>query len=163
MGRRWSDLLATVEHPRRPDPVGPRATLHEGCLVDMAGEDNVGLVCLDPGDELGVAVEVLAVPACRRAGWRRVVDPYPGFPRLCGVAFDLGLYCPFGVGAVPPRTDRDQRAAQRHGVPVSGDAHLAHLVHPPRNLFAGVVSNVEVVVARRHEDPRASHQTLQIL
>src|SRR6266851_8214018 len=78
VGRRWSDLLATVEHPRRPDPVGPRATLHEGCLVDMAGEDNVGLVCLDPGDELGVAVEVLAVPACRRAGWRRVVDPYPG-------------------------------------------------------------------------------------
>src|ERR1041385_4692183 len=100
MRRGLADLPAGVEYPCRADTVRPGPVRDERRLMDMAAENNVGLVEPDPFRQFDVAPGFLAVPACGRTGGWGVIDPDPVFLVLGAVARQLGGDSLLCLGAV---------------------------------------------------------------
>ncbi len=154
MRRHRADLPAGVEDPRRADAIDPRAVGLERRLVHVAGEDDVGLVLVDPASEIGVAVVAPARPAGWRPQRRPVVDPHPSPRASCGIGGELRLdQCAPG-GTVPPGADGDQRVVDEDRAPVRGDAFPARFREPERGTFVVVVGPGEIVVPRADCDHR---------
>ena len=61
--------------------------------MDMAGEDNIGLMLGDPTRKITIAIVSATRPASGRAEWRPVIDPHPLARTSRRVGGKLDLYC----------------------------------------------------------------------
>ena len=129
--------------------------------MHVPGEDDVGLVFLDPLGQLDVAIGPAAAPAGRGLARRRVIDPDPRLLLARGIALELlGDRRPLGR-AVPPGADREEDAADRHRLPVAH--HVRHRAHPAGDLLAVAGARIEVVVARADDQPRLRPEPGEVL
>src|SRR5258708_34764276 len=104
--------------------------------MDMAAEDDVGLVASNPIGQLDIAIMFSAIPTGGRAMGRGMIDPDPGRLLLGAIACQLLFNTLFDPGAIPPGAHRDEDVANRHAVAVGLYAHLAHPAHPLGGPFA---------------------------
>src|SRR3954454_20049541 len=102
----------------------------------MAGDHHRRLVALNPLHQLDVAEKSLAAPTGRRIGRRRVMHPDPAPRPAGGSVAKLVLDALPDQRPVPPRTRRKECIADLQAVAVAGDAEVAHLTDPARNLLA---------------------------
>src|SRR5258708_14722389 len=152
MDRRPAVLQAGIEDPAGAEPVEPRTIGNERRLVHMARDPHRRLVALDPLHQFDVAEKPFATPARRRIRRRRVMNPNPSlWPNRRGLA-KLVVDTRFDQRAIPPRTDREERVADREVVAIAGDAEFAHLADPAGYLLAFRAAFVEVVIARAQND-----------
>src|SRR6266404_5434286 len=111
------------------------------------------LVALDPSRELDVAEKALAAPARRRIRRRRVMGPDPSLGPHRGSLAKLVFDACFHQRSIPPRTDREKSVADSQAVAIAGNAELADLADPSRNLFALGTAFVEVMISRAQNHP----------
>ena len=118
---------------------------------------------LDPLYQLDIAEKPLSAPAGGRIRRRSVMDPDPFVEPAGGRLAELHVEARLDERTVPPWAHREQRIADRKAVAIAGDAELAHLADPARDLLAFLTAFVEVVIARAQDDPGALRQQRQIL
>jgi hypothetical protein len=115
--------------------------------VDVAADDDVGLVPVDPGREVVVGELPAPVPAQRGAGRRGVVDPDPEPGPVDGARRELRVDLGAGDGPVPPRADGEPDAVDVGGRAVDEHPLGVHPVQPAGDLLAVGAGAVEVVVS----------------
>lgn len=148
MGRAGAGLAPGIEDPRPAQAIDPRTIGIKRRVVNVPGEDEVGLILVDPARQKFVPGELLARPAHRRTvGWG-VVDPDPSLFRPSGIPGEQGLKFTPRNGTVPPRADRDHRAVHLDTVAVDKHPKGFRIANPLGDRFVGNIATVPIVVAR---------------
>ena len=91
------------------------------------------------------------------------MDPDPSLQPRCGSLAKLAVDPLLHKRSIPPRTDREKSVADGQTVAVAGNAELADLADPSRDLFALGAAFVEVMISRAKDHFGNAGQQRQIL
>ena len=91
-----------------------------------------------------------------------MVDPDPASGPLRRIGGELRRDPVAGERAVPPRADGEERVLEDERLAVGGNAAMAEVADPFRDLFAVAVARIEVVVAGTGDEPRLGAEKVDV-